>query len=84
MEWGDEWGELWGDAVAEIETHEEDAIARLVYQFKDADNLHLLVGKHSGMYKLTCNLVADTTVSRDLFDIPDLCIETNKRRKKGV
>ncbi len=41
--WGDEWGELWGGAISPIETHKEDAQARLLYQFVDATNLISLV-----------------------------------------
>ena len=42
MQNGDEYGELYGDAVAEIETHQEDAIGRMVYAIENAANLKKL------------------------------------------
>ena len=38
MLYGDEYGELIGDAIADIETHVEDGLARLAYALNNADD----------------------------------------------
>lgn len=56
-QWGDEWGELWGDAIATIETHEEDANNRYTSKFKDATILKGLTSVFSRRHQAMENVL---------------------------
>lgn len=58
MEWGEEWGELWGSTVAPIETHKEDGVARLLYQFKGLPNAEAIACIHAARAQPIENLLA--------------------------
>ena len=69
MEFGEEHGELYGDAIAEIETHVEDAKARLVYALDNAVDLKKVLDIFSRRVQILENVYRGITPTL-LFDIP--------------
>lgn len=68
-EFGDEYGELFGDAVAEIETHVEDALNTRAYPVVDAVELAKLIAIYTERTQTLENAIRGVTVDL-LFDIP--------------
>jgi len=69
MEFGEEHGEEYGDAIAEIETHVEDAKARLVYALDNAVDLKKVLDIFSRRVQILENVYRGITPTL-LFDIP--------------
>lgn len=67
-EYGDEFGEEWGDAIADIETHVDDALKRLTYAFRDAENFRKVIAIHAERAQLLENAIRGVTPTL-LFDI---------------
>lgn len=69
MQFGDEWGELWGDAVADIETHVDDGISRLVYALTCAPEFEKLLTIYLEKVQEIEHAIRGVSPSL-LFDIP--------------
>lgn len=66
MEWGDEWGELWGGAIADIEGHDEEAIARYIHRFKTKATHQAWARIYSRRIQRLENILADLPTQFDL------------------
>lgn len=69
MEFGEEHGEEYGDAIAEIETHVEDARARLVYALSNAVDMKKVLDIFTRRVQILENVYRGITPTL-LFDIP--------------
>lgn len=69
MEFGEEHGEFYGEAIAEIETHVEDARARLVYALDNAVDLKKVLDIFTRRVQILENVYRGITPVL-LFDIP--------------
>lgn len=69
MEYGEEHGELYGEAIADIETHVEDARARLVYAMRNSEDFKKVLDIFNRRVQIVENVYRGITPTL-LFDIP--------------